>query len=44
MFLTPTTEEEVVDLIKGLDNKTSIGLDDIPDYVIKNVIPKLKLL
>jgi hypothetical protein len=21
MFLTPTTEEEVVDLIKGLDNK-----------------------
>jgi hypothetical protein len=33
MFLIPTTEEEVVDLIKGLDNKKSTGLDDIPDYV-----------
>jgi hypothetical protein len=35
MFLTPTTEDEVVDLIKGLGNKKSTGLDDIPDYIIK---------
>jgi hypothetical protein len=35
MFLTPATEEEVVELIKGLDNKKSMGLDDIPDYIIK---------
>jgi hypothetical protein len=26
MFLTPTTEEEVVDLIKGLDNKKTCFL------------------
>jgi hypothetical protein len=42
MFLTPTMEEEVVDLIKGLDNKKSTGLDDIPDYVIKKCHPKIK--
>jgi hypothetical protein len=35
MFLTPDTEEEVVDLIKGLDNKKTTGVDDIPGYVIK---------
>jgi hypothetical protein len=29
MFLTPTMEEEVEDLIKGLDNKKSTGPDDI---------------
>jgi hypothetical protein len=28
-------EKEVVDLIKGLSNKKSAGLDDIPDYIIK---------
>jgi hypothetical protein len=44
MFLIPTMEEEVIDLIKGLDNKKSKGLDDIQDYVIKNVIPKLRQL
>jgi hypothetical protein len=42
MFLTPTTEGEVVDLIKGLDNKKSTGLDDIPDYVIKKWHSKIK--
>jgi hypothetical protein len=42
MFLTPTTEEEVVDLIKGLDNKKSTGVDDIPDYVIKKFHSKIK--
>jgi hypothetical protein len=35
MFLTPSTEKEVVDLIKGLGNKKSVELDDIPDYIIK---------
>jgi hypothetical protein len=44
MFLTPTTEEEVVDLIKGLDNKKSTVVDDIQTTSLKNVIPKLKLL
>jgi hypothetical protein len=39
MFLT---EEEVVDLIKRLDNKKSTGLDDIPDYVIKKCHSKIK--
>jgi hypothetical protein len=42
MFLTPTTEEEVVDLIKELDNKKSTRLDDIPDYVIKKCHTKIK--
>jgi hypothetical protein len=31
MFLTPTTEKEVVDLIKGLGNKKLAGLCDISD-------------
>jgi hypothetical protein len=35
MFLTPTTEEEVVDLIKGFGNIKSTGLGDIPDCIIK---------
>jgi hypothetical protein len=42
MLLTPTTEEEVVDLIKGLDNKNFAGVDDIPDYVIKKFHSKIK--
>jgi hypothetical protein len=42
MFLTPTTEEEVVYLIKGLDNKKSTGVDEIPDYVIKKCHSKIK--
>jgi hypothetical protein len=32
MFLTPTTEEEVAGIIKGLSNKKSI--DDIPEYIV----------
>jgi hypothetical protein len=32
MFLTPTTEEEVIDLIKGLGNNKSTEIDDIQDY------------
>jgi hypothetical protein len=31
----------VVDLIKGLDNKKSRGIDDIPDYIIKKHYPKI---
>jgi hypothetical protein len=42
MFLTPTTEEEVVDIIKGLGNKKSTGIDDIPDYIIKKCYPRIK--
>jgi hypothetical protein len=38
MFLTPTTEMEVADIIKKLGNKKSTGIDDIPEFIIKNVI------
>jgi hypothetical protein len=38
MFLTPTTEMEVVGIIKGLSNKQSTGTDNIPQFIIKNVI------
>jgi hypothetical protein len=41
MFLTPTTEEEVADIIKGLGNKKSTGIDDIPEYIIKKCYPKI---
>jgi hypothetical protein len=43
MFLTPTTGEEVVDLIKGLYNKKSTGVDEIPDYIIKKCHSKIKI-
>ncbi|PNF26089.1 hypothetical protein B7P43_G04923 [Cryptotermes secundus] len=35
MFLIPTTEKEVVDIIKTLGNKKSTGIDDIPEFIIK---------
>ena len=38
MFLTPTTNEEVIEVIKGMGNKKSVGIDDIPDYVIKKML------
>jgi CCR4-NOT transcriptional regulation complex NOT5 subunit len=41
MFLTPTTEVEVVGIIKGLRNKKSTGIDDIPEYIIKKCYPKI---
>jgi hypothetical protein len=41
-FLTPTMEEEEADLIKGLDNKKTMGLGDIPDYAIKKCHSKIK--
>jgi hypothetical protein len=44
MFLTPTTELEVVDTIKGLNNKKSTGVDDISEYVIKKCYPEITIL
>jgi hypothetical protein len=41
MFLTPTTEMEVVGLIKGLGNKKSMGIDDIPQFIIKKCYRKI---
>jgi hypothetical protein len=41
MVLTPTTEVEVVGIIKGLGNKKSVGIDDIPEYIIKKCYPKI---
>jgi hypothetical protein len=34
MFLTPTTEMEVAGTIKGMGNKKSTALYDIPKYII----------
>jgi hypothetical protein len=44
MFLTPTTEVEVVGIIKGLGNNKSTGIDDIPEYIIKKCYPKITAL
>jgi hypothetical protein len=41
MFLTPTMETEVTDIIKGLNNKKSTGIDDISEYVIKKCHSKI---
>jgi hypothetical protein len=41
MFLTPTTEAEVVGIIKGLDNKKSTDIDEISDHIIKKCYPKI---
>jgi hypothetical protein len=41
MFLTPATNEEVIEVIKGMGNKKSVGMDDIPDYIIKKCYPKI---
>jgi hypothetical protein len=41
MFLTPTTEMEVTDIIKGLGNKKSTGIDDIPEFIIKKCYPRV---
>jgi hypothetical protein len=42
MFLFPVTECEVEKLAKGLKNKLSAGIDEIPDYVVKQCIKLLK--
>lgn len=36
MFLFPTTEKEITNIIKNIKSKTSVGLDGIPNSVIKN--------
>jgi hypothetical protein len=41
MFLTPTTEMEVIDLIKGFGNKKSTSVDDIPELIIKECYPRI---
>jgi hypothetical protein len=43
MFLTPTMESDVVDIIKGLNNKKSTGVDDISEYVVKKCYLEKKL-
>jgi hypothetical protein len=42
MFLFPVTESEVEKVAKGLRNKLSAGIDEIPDYVVKQYIKLLK--
>ncbi|XP_049814069.1 uncharacterized protein LOC126260774 [Schistocerca nitens] len=36
MFLSPESPTELLNTINSLKNKYSIGIDDIPDYIIKN--------
>jgi hypothetical protein len=42
MFLFPVTESEVQKVEKGLKNKLSAGIHEIPDYVVKQCITLLK--
>jgi len=42
MFLFPATESEVEKVVKGLRNKLSAGIDEIPDYVVMQCIKLLK--
>jgi hypothetical protein len=44
MSLFPVTEREVEKVAKGLKNKLSAGIDEIPDYVVKQCIKQLKKL
>jgi hypothetical protein len=37
MFVFPVTESELEKVAKGLKNKLSAGIDEIPDYVVKTV-------
>jgi hypothetical protein len=41
-FLFPITESEVEKVAKGLKNKLSAGIDETPDYVVKQCIKLLK--
>jgi hypothetical protein len=38
MFLFPVKENKVEKVAKGLKNKFSAGIDEIPDYVVKQCI------
>ena len=42
MFLFPVAESEVEKVVKGFKNKLSAGIDEIPDYVVKQCIKLLK--
>jgi hypothetical protein len=42
VFFFPVTESEVEKVAKGLKNKLSAGIDEIPDYVVKQCIKLLK--
>jgi len=42
MFLIPVTENEVENVAKGLKNKSSAGIDEISDCVVKQCIIRLK--
>jgi hypothetical protein len=39
MLLTPITEIEVTDIIKGMGNKKSMAIYDIPEFIIKKMVP-----
>jgi hypothetical protein len=41
-FLLPVTESEVEKVEKGIKNKLFAGIDEIPDYVVKQCITLLK--
>jgi hypothetical protein len=41
MFLAPTTEMEVTDIIKELGNKKSMSVYDIPELIIKKCYPRI---
>jgi len=41
MFLFPVTESEVEKVAKGLKNKLSAEIDEIPEYVVKQCIKLL---
>ena len=41
-FLFPVTESEVEKVAEGLKNKFLTGIDEIPDYVVKQCIKMLK--
>jgi radical SAM superfamily enzyme len=42
MFFFPATEREVEKVPKGLKNKLSAGIDEMPDCVVKQCIKLLK--
>jgi hypothetical protein len=41
MFLTPTNEMEVADIIKGIVNKKSTAVNDIPGFIMKKCYPRI---
>ena len=42
MFFVPITQNEVEKVAKGFTNKLPTGVDEIPDYVVKQCIKFLK--